>query len=184
MILNFLPLSSTIDVSKLTVSVSSTTYNGSTKYLSNLITVSYNGVTLTNGTDYSLSGTTSSTAAGSKSATLTGLGKYKGTRTVSWAISQRSINSTNTTISTNSLTWSGSSQTLNPTVKYSSTTLTSGTDYTISGNTGTNVNSYTLTLTGKGNYSGTKTFSWSIVARSISDCSFSYGLQYTWSGST
>lgn len=49
-------------------------------------------------------------------------------------------------------------------VKYGSKTLTDSTDYTItSGSTATNVGNTTLTLTGKGNYTGMKTATWSLL---------------------
>ena len=64
----------------------------------------------------------------------------------------------------NQNTYNGSSRpVVISTVKYGSKTLTNGTDYTItSGGTATNVGNTTLTLTGKGNYTGTKTATWSL----------------------
>ena len=44
------------------------------------------------------------------------------------------------------------------------TALTAGTDYDVtSGTTGTDVGTYTVTVTGKGNYGGTATATWEIV---------------------
>lgn len=43
------------------------------------------------------------------------------------------------------------------------TVLTAGSDYTVTGNTGTNAGNYTLTITGTGNYNGTVTKQWSIA---------------------
>ena len=43
------------------------------------------------------------------------------------------------------------------------TVLTADSDYTVTGNTGTNAGNYTLTITGKGNYNGTVTKQWSIA---------------------
>ena len=40
--------------------------------------------------------------------------------------------------------------------------LTAGTDYTVSGNEKTNAGTHTLTITGTGNYTGTKTIEWEI----------------------
>lgn len=42
------------------------------------------------------------------------------------------------------------------------TVLTAGSDYTVTGNTGTEAKEYTLTITGTGNYSGTKEVTWYI----------------------
>lgn len=69
---------------------------------------------------------------------------------------------------TNSLTYTGKEQTQNVKVVVGGQTLKEGTDYTVSGNTGTNATSYTLTITGKGGYSGTATKTWSIARADIS----------------
>ena len=54
-----------------------------------------------------------------------------------------------------SLTYNGSEQTQAVTsVKLDETTLTAGTDYTISGNTGKDAKGYELTISGTGNYTG------------------------------
>lgn len=45
--------------------------------------------------------------------------------------------------------------------------LTVGTDYTVSGNQQTNAGSYELTITGTGNYTGTKTVGWEIKKNTV-----------------
>lgn len=69
--------------------------------------------------------------------------------------------------------YNGYSQPVNiSSVKYGSKTLTDNTDYTItSGSTATNVGNTTLTLTGMGNYTGTKTVTWSLL-RAIPDVTY------------
>ncbi|MCR4738929.1 MAG: hypothetical protein K5886_01555 [Lachnospiraceae bacterium] len=52
------------------------------------------------------------------------------------------------------LVYDGSEQTQEFTVKVLGITLTESTDYTVTGNTGTNADDYELTVTGTGNYSG------------------------------
>lgn len=59
-------------------------------------------------------------------------------------------------------TFTGSEQTITVTVKDSGTTLALDKDYTVSGNSATNVGNTTLTVTGKGNYTGTATTTWSL----------------------
>lgn len=53
-------------------------------------------------------------------------------------------------------TYTGSAQNPAPTVKYNGTTLKSGTDYTVAYTANTNAGTATVTITGKGDYTGTK----------------------------
>ena len=61
------------------------------------------------------------------------------------------------------LTYTGSEQTKAiSSVKIGQTTLTSGTDYTVSGNKGTEPGNYTMRLVGIGTYAGYKDVAWTI----------------------
>ena len=84
-------------------------------------------------------------------------------------ISPASIATTAVTLSATSLTWSGSEQSVTvSSVKLGNTTLNKETDYEVTGDTtGTSINTYTVTVTGKGNYTGKATATWSIVAKDI-----------------
>ena len=76
----------------------------------------------------------------------------------------KSISGMTVTLDKTSLEYNGSAQTVNVTVKDGSTTLSSGTDYTVTGVTsGTNVGNYTVTVTGKGNYKGSVEKTWKIT---------------------
>lgn len=67
-------------------------------------------------------------------------------------------------LASGTLTYNGSSQTKKvSSVVLNGKTLVEGTDYTVSSNTGTNAGSYTLTITGIGDYEGTATAAWSIA---------------------
>lgn len=84
-------------------------------------------------------------------------------------INARSISDAAVTLSGTSLTYNGSEQTKKvSTVTVNGRTLTSGTDYTVSGNKGTAAKTYTMTLTGKGNYTGTETSDFTIAPKSLS----------------
>ena len=72
----------------------------------------------------------------------------------------------NVTASATTVTYNGSQQTANVSISDSGATLTAN-DYTISGNTGTNATSYTITITGRNNYTGTKTITWTINKRPV-----------------
>ena len=60
----------------------------------------------------------------------------------------------------------GTQKTVQFYVTYNGTTLIRGTDYTVQNNSdkGTNAGTYTLTINGTGNYKGTKTAQWTILA--------------------
>lgn len=81
-------------------------------------------------------------------------------------ISARSISDAEVVLDSTALTYNGLEQTKG----VSSVTVTAGAktltlimgDYTISGNQGTDAKTYTMTLTGKGNYTGTKTVTFTI----------------------
>ena len=67
-----------------------------------------------------------------------------------------------------SLTYNGSEQTQAVTsVKLDETTLTAGTDYTISGNTGKDAKGYKLTISGTGNYTGEVKQAYTIARKAV-----------------
>lgn len=72
-------------------------------------------------------------------------------------ITPASLNSENTQVeitNANDLVYTGNLLTAVVKVTYNGTELTEGKDYTVSSNTGTDAGSYTLTITGQGNYGG------------------------------
>ena len=79
-------------------------------------------------------------------------------------IAKASITNATVTLSDTSLVYTGSEQSVTvSSVKLGDTTLTADTDYEVtSGTTGTAKNTYTVTITGKGNYKDTATAQWSI----------------------
>ena len=90
-------------------------------------------------------------------------------KSVSWKISAKSVSSLTVTLPSESYTYTGGEIKPEPTVKDGSTTLTKGTDYTVSYSNHTNVGTATVTITGKGNYTGTKDKTFSIVQRDLSN---------------
>ena len=79
-------------------------------------------------------------------------------------IAKASITNATVTLSDTSFVYTGSEQSVTvSSVKLGDTTLTADTDYEVtSGTTGTAKNTYTITVTGKGNYKDTATAQWSI----------------------
>lgn len=72
------------------------------------------------------------------------------------------------------LTYTGNELTQTVTVTVNGKTLTVGTDYTVSGLTGTEPGSYPVTVTGTGNYTGTVTKSFEIAKADISSAAITY----------
>lgn len=86
------------------------------------------------------------------------------TAEANFAIQPKSISGVTVTLDKTSLEYTGSAQTVNVTSVGSLNT----TDYTVTdGTSGTNVGSYTVKVTGKGNYKDTATATWEITARML-----------------
>jgi len=84
-------------------------------------------------------------------------------------ITAADISSATVTLSSTTLTYNGSEQTKEvSSVTIGNTPLTEGTDYTISGNKGTDAGDYTITITGIGGYAGsTKTVTFRIEPKPL-----------------
>ena len=174
--------STTTPISNCTISLATTsyTYDGTTKKPS--VTVKDGSTTLTNGTDYTVS-YSNNTSAGTATVTITGKGNYTGTASKTFTINAKSISSTTVTLGTTSYTYDGTAKQPSVTVKDVTTTLTSGTDYTVSYSNNTNAGTATVTVTGKGNYTGTASKTFTINAKSISSTSVTLGTtSYTYDG--
>ena len=130
-------------------SVPAQTYIG--KALTPKPTVKVGTITLKEGTDYSLS-YKNNVNIGTATVTVTGKGNYTGTVTKTFAIAKRSISGATVSVATQ--TYTGKALTPKPTVKVGTITLKEGTDYNLSYANNTNVGKATVTITGKGNYTG------------------------------
>ena len=136
------------------------------EYTGNKVTpavrITINGMSLTEGTDYTLS--SDSIKAGNGKATITGIGNFTGTRTASFKITKKNVSSL-TVSSIPEQTFTGFEIRPSVTVKNGKITLKEGTDYTLSYSDNTGVTTKAaVVITGKGNYTGTKTVYFSIVA--------------------
>ena len=125
------------------------------------IAVVRNGVTV-DASEYTVSYSNSNggagdhTNAGTVTVTITAKedGNYEGSNSqASFEIERTDISNASAEL-VNSLTYSGKEQVQNVTVTMKGADLTEGTDYIVSGSTGTNAGDYTLTITGAGNYIG------------------------------
>ena len=160
------------DLANAEVSGISSSYTYTGKAITPAPTVKIDGTTLKMGTDYTAT-YANNTNAGTASITLQGIGNYTGTKYLSFQITGGAFDSAAVTGIASSYEYTGSAIAPVPTVKIGSTTLASGTDYTVSYKNNTNVGTATVTITGKGNYSGGKSITFSITAKSISGATVS-----------
>ena len=114
------------------------------------------------------------TAVGTAKATVTFKGNYTGEKTVEFEIARASVSDAE--VAVDSLTYNGSQQAPTVTVKLDGKELEAGTDYTfIYKRDGeetddlTSVGTVTVEATGKGNYSGTATGSFTIKPKELAD---------------
>lgn len=141
-------------------------------------------ITMVYGTDYSLSQTTVGPDITSATQTITasGQGNYTGTLPIGYQIGQADISGSdfaliNTSLenSTYSVMYNGSKQTpytgiaFRQTVSNSYNVLQEGVDYTISYEDNQDVGTATVTFQGIGNYTGTRTYTFTITQRSLAD---------------
>lgn len=139
------------------------------------VTVKDGTTTLTEGTatapqDYLLSNP-GGTAVGTYEAAITGQGNYKGTAKKQYSIVAKGATGFTVDEITGTFVYQGAPWTPAVTVKKAGTgdALTLNTDYTVAYTDNTNVGTATVTVTGKGNYSGTRTVNFAITAKTLAD---------------
>lgn len=142
------------------VTIGKVTYNGTAQLPS--VTVKIGSVTLKSGTDYILSAY-DNTNAGTATAVITGKGKYEGAeKKTQFKIAPDAISSAS--ISCEDQIYTGQGVTAQPVVTFNGKTLALGVDYYISGYSNiVNVGTATVTVKGKGNFTGTAKGTFRIV---------------------
>ena len=132
------------------------TYNGKEQHPSPVVTLNSNA--LEAGTNYQVTYSEGCTNVGTYTITVEGIGHYSGTLTKTFKIVPYDISGCDLKVENKPYT--GDVINVTPTVKYGSITLAQGKDkdYTFVTNPTTvkEGGDYTLTVTGKGNYAGTK----------------------------
>lgn len=143
--------------SNITISVNNATYNGSA--LKPAVTVKFKTNTISSD-QYTLT-YSNNINAGTGTVKVTGKSPFTSYDTATFKINPLSIDKlTYTTIEKQAYT--GSPLKPKVTIKNGTTTLKEGTDYTLSYSSNTNVGTGTVTVQGKGNYTGVKTLSFTI----------------------
>ncbi|MBQ9058024.1 MAG: hypothetical protein IJ125_02445 [Atopobiaceae bacterium] len=136
-------------------------------------TVTLNGKTLKEGTDYTKA-YSNNTQVGTATVTVTGIGNYSGTTKASYTIASASdmyniTKSATISLPTASTTYTYANGKLSPepspTVRAGTTTLKLGTDYTVSYQVNTSSKKATLTIAGKGLYKGSKSITFDIAIK-------------------
>ena len=143
------------------------------------VTVKNGSVVLVKNTDYTLS-YKNNVNAGTATVTVTGKGNYKGAKDINFLIVPNS--STLTVSDIGAQTYTGSALTPSVTVKCGTKSLAEGTDYTVTYSDNINAGTATVNVTGKGNYSGTGSTTFTINAKSIVDSTVSPVADQTYTG--
>ena len=152
------------------------TYNGKPQTPTN-VSITVDGLNVT--MDVTV---TPQTDAGRHGMTVTGKGNFTGSTEASWYIAPKSIEDATVNLD-KQLTYNGQEQTQNVsvvTVDGIEGALVKGTDFGITGNTGTNAGDYTMTIVGSGNYTGRKNVPWSIAPKDIEDAKITLGDSLTY----
>ncbi len=140
------------------------TYTGSA--ITPAVVVMDGSTTLVRDTDYTVA-YTNNTNVGTAAVTITGMGNYTSNRTANFPISAKSLSDDDVTLdfTPSGTTYTGSAITGTVTVKIGEKTLTEKTDYTVAYADNTGVGTATVTITGKGNYTDSKTVKFSIAKK-------------------
>lgn len=135
-----------------------------------LASVKWGDRALTEGTDYSVS-YLNNTVPGTGSVVLTGMGNYAGTRSVDFTIyAPVDLSAAAVIEPIPPQTYTGSALTPAVTVRVGEQTLTEGWDYTVAYANNTNVGEATVTVTGRGDYSGTASAVFTVAPADLSQC--------------
>ncbi|MCR5303441.1 MAG: hypothetical protein K6E33_02680, partial [Lachnospiraceae bacterium] len=131
------------------------------------VSVNKSGTTLTEGTDYTLTYTNNvdvcdSTATNAPTVTATGKGKFSGSISREFSITEKTISDNDVTLDSK-YAYTGKAVEPAPVVTVDGTTLTKGTDYTVTYTNNVNKGTATAKIVGKGNYTGTVTKTFQIV---------------------
>lgn len=160
-------------------------YDGTEKKPTVTVTRKSDNAKLTLTTDYTVAYSNNINVGNNTAkATVTGKGNYKGSRELTFSITNLAL--TSVTVEPSSLTYNGKEQTITiKEVKAGDITLTTA-DYEVqSGNKGTNVGEYTLVVKAKdgSNYAGTASTKWNITALSIANATVTLNpTEYTYDG--
>ena len=165
------------DISDCTATLAATSYTYTGEEIEPDVTVTDGEKILENETDYTVS-YENNVDVGTATVIVAGEGGYTGRIELTFEIvpeivSEKDISGCTATLVATSCTYTGTAQTPGVTVKDGATTLKNGTDYTVSYANNTKVGTATVMITGKGNYTGSRSLTFAIMAKNISACTVS-----------
>ena len=135
------------------------------------LTVYSNNGGLRENTDYTVS-YTNNINIGTASVTITGIGGYTGTKTATFRITGPNLSAATIAAIPDQL-YTGSDIRPSLTVTVNNVTLIQNVDYNVSYSNNRREGTAIVTITGKGNYTGTKTTTFRIIAKNISNTTVS-----------
>jgi hypothetical protein len=142
-----------LEAAAVTLETTTYTYDGKAKEPA-VKSVVVGTTTLKSGTDYKAT-YANNTNVGTATVTITGAGNYTGTAMTTFTITAASLETAAATLETRSYIYDGKAKTPKVTsVKVGTTTLKENTDYTLAYKDNTEIGTGTVTITGKGNYTG------------------------------
>ena len=172
----------TLTAADTSISVESAYYNGSEQKPA--VSVTHNGKKLTPDTDYTVAYTNNIEVTDYARARITGQGNYKGTLTQYFTIRKQDISNCSIILSADSFPYDGSDKRPEVTVKSGNNTLTASSDYTVSYSKNRAVGTATVTVTGKNNYTGSASKTFSIVPADIANFTASLSTEtFSYNGS-
>ena len=143
------------------LAIPSLTYTG--KVQTPAVSVTLGGATLVQGRDYRATISPATVkAVGTYSVTVEGVGAYRGTLRGSFKVNATDISSAQIQ-AIGSQNYTGKAVTPQPKVTWQGVTLAVGTDYAVSYANNVNAGTAKMTISGKGNFTGTKSVNFSIV---------------------
>lgn len=131
------------------------------------LTVYSNNGWLREGTDYTVS-YTNNVNIGTATVVITGIGRYSGTKTVNFRITGPNLSNATITAIPDQL-YTGYDIRPSLTVAVNNVTLIQNVDYNVSYSNNRNAGTATVTITGRGNYTGTRTTTFRILSKNISN---------------
>ena len=152
------PVNISLSTQLYSVSGNSATYTG--KVISPAISISYLGNKMVEGKDYKYTSKPSVKDAGSYTFKIQGIGGYTGTKSLTYTVKPASI--VKASFKDGTAVYTGKEFTPSLTATFSGTQLKAGTDYTVNPAKVKNVGNYSLTITGKGNFTGKTTVSFTV----------------------
>ena len=160
-----------VELSKCKFAVKDQTFTG--KALTPAVTVIYGKKTLKQDTDYTVS-YKNNVMPGKATVTVTGMGRYTGSANITFLI-RGPLSKCKLTVKDK--TYTGKALKPAVTVKLGSKKLKKGTDYTVSYKSNKAVGVATVTVKGKGGYTGTKKLTFKILPRSVAISKLTAGKQ-------